>query len=53
MDAEKCRKCGCIRLAHTGKGGPVTVGHGMVVSVGQGYCIPCINKPTPCFAFEN
>lgn len=49
---DKCKKCGCIQLAHTGKAGSVIVGFGAVVYCGEGYCIPCINKPTPCFAYE-
>jgi hypothetical protein len=52
MEQETCKKCGCIRLAHTGKAGAVTIGYGMVIYVGEGYCISCINKLTPCFAFE-
>lgn len=53
MEPEKCSKCGCIKLAHTGKAGGVTVGHGMAIYCAQGYCVSCISKPTPCFGFEN
>lgn len=53
MEQETCTKCGCIKLAHTGTGGSVKIGFGMVVHCDQGYCIPCIQKPEPCFAFLN
>lgn len=49
---DKCKKCGCIQLAHTGKAGAVPVGHGAVVHVGEAYCLVCISKQTPCFVFE-
>jgi hypothetical protein len=52
MEQETCKKCGCVKFAHTGKAGAVTVGFGMVVYCGEGYCIPCIMKQPPCFAFE-
>jgi hypothetical protein len=52
MEPDKCKKCSCIQLAHTGKAGSVNVGFGAVVYCGEGYCISCISKPTPCFAFE-
>lgn len=52
MEPDKCSKCGCIMLAHTGKAGAVKVGFGMVCHVGDGYCLACIQKPEPCFAFQ-
>lgn len=52
MEQEKCKKCGCIQLAHTGKKGSVNVGFGAVIHCDEGYCIPCVSKSIPCFVFE-
>lgn len=51
MEQETCKKCGCIKLAHTGKKGAVTIGFGMAIHCDEGYCISCVNKE-PCFKFE-
>lgn len=51
MEQEKCKKCGCIRLAHTGEKGQTTIGFGMAVHLDEGYCISCVLKENPCFGW--